>query len=54
MKRLLTALDDTKILLLLALCGTSTHILLNAQYGFHRDELDCLVRLSRKRWEEIK
>lgn len=31
------------ILLLPAVCGTLIHILLNGQYGFHRDELDMLM-----------
>jgi hypothetical protein len=41
---------DHLILLLLALCGTLIHILLNGQYGFHRDELDILINARQLDW----
>jgi Dolichyl-phosphate-mannose-protein mannosyltransferase len=50
MKRLLTPLNDTTVLLVLAACGTLIHILLNGQYGFHRDELDILMNARQLDW----
>jgi 4-amino-4-deoxy-L-arabinose transferase-like glycosyltransferase len=38
------------ILLLLALGGILFHILLNGQYGFHRDELDVLMNARQLDW----
>ena len=35
---------------LIALCGILTHILLNAQYGLHRDELDVIMNARRLDW----
>jgi 4-amino-4-deoxy-L-arabinose transferase-like glycosyltransferase len=43
-------LTDTGFLLLLALCGTLLHVLLNGQYGFHRDELDILMNARQLDW----
>jgi len=41
---------DTTILLAIALCGVLVHILLNGQYGFHRDELDILMNAHQLDW----
>ncbi|HSL42881.1 MAG TPA: glycosyltransferase family 39 protein [Anaerolineales bacterium] len=38
------------LLLLLALGGTLLHILLNGQYGFHRDELDFIMSARQLDW----
>ena len=38
------------ILLGLALCGILIHILLNGQYGFHRDELDVIMNARQLDW----
>jgi len=43
-------LPDTAFLLILALCGTLIHILLNGQYGFHRDELDFIMNARQLDW----
>jgi 4-amino-4-deoxy-L-arabinose transferase-like glycosyltransferase len=43
-------LTDTGILLILAACGTLLHILLNGQYGFHRDELDIIMSARQLDW----
>jgi len=50
MKRTLASLSDTTVLLGLALCGALLHILLNGQYGFHRDELDILMNARQLAW----
>ena len=42
--------SNNQILLLLALGGTLIHILLNGQYGFHRDELDVLMNARQLDW----
>lgn len=42
--------SDNGLLLLLALCGVLIHILLNGQYGFHRDELDILMNARQLAW----
>ena len=41
---------DDLILLALALGGTLIHILLNGQYGFHRDELDFILSARQLDW----
>ncbi len=41
---------DNLILILVALCGTLIHILLNGQYGFHRDELDIIMNARQLEW----
>src|SRR5512143_4246568 len=41
---------DNIILLSLALCGILIHILLNGQYGFHRDELDIIMNARQLDW----
>ena len=41
---------DNRLLLVLALCGTLFHILLNGQYGFHRDELDFILNARQLDW----
>jgi 4-amino-4-deoxy-L-arabinose transferase-like glycosyltransferase len=42
--------NDTRLLLLLAFLGGITHILLNGQYGFHRDELDIIMNARQLAW----
>jgi 4-amino-4-deoxy-L-arabinose transferase-like glycosyltransferase len=42
--------SNSIILLLLALSGILIHILLNGQYGFHRDELDVLMNARQLDW----
>ena len=44
---------DNILLLSLALCGTLIHILLNGQYGFHRDELDFIMNARQLDWGYI-
>jgi hypothetical protein len=41
---------DNLILFVFALCGALIHILLNGQYGFHRDELDFIMNARRLDW----
>jgi 4-amino-4-deoxy-L-arabinose transferase-like glycosyltransferase len=41
---------DNIILILVALFGTLIHILLNGQYGFHRDELDIIMNARQLAW----
>jgi hypothetical protein len=43
-------LSDNGLLLLLAACGALLHILLNGQYGFHRDELDIIMNARQLAW----
>jgi 4-amino-4-deoxy-L-arabinose transferase-like glycosyltransferase len=43
-------LTDNGFLLILAFCGASIHILLNGQYGFHRDELDIIMNARQLDW----
>ena len=43
-------LSDNALLVLLALGAVLTHILLNGQYGFHRDELDILMNARQLDW----
>jgi len=45
--------NDNLILCLMALCGTLIHILLNNQYGFHRDELDFIMSARQLAWGYI-
>lgn len=42
--------SNTILLLLLAICGALIHILLNGQYGFHRDELDIIMNARQLDW----
>ena len=44
------SLSDNKMLFLLAVGGTLLHILLNGQYGFHRDELDIIMNARQLDW----
>src|SRR5512134_3989191 len=44
---------DNLILFLLALGATLIHILLNGQYGFHRDELDFIMNARQLDWGYI-
>lgn len=53
MKRSRFPIDDTALLLVLAVCGALLHILLNGQYGFHRDELDILMNARQLDWGYI-
>jgi hypothetical protein len=41
---------DNIILIVVALCGTLIHFLLNGQYGFHRDELDIIMNARQLGW----
>ena len=50
MKRRSFSFSDTAILIILAACGTLLHILLNGQYGFHRDELDIIMNARQLDW----
>ena len=43
-------LSNNGLLLLLACGGTLIHILLNGQYGFHRDELDIIMNARQLDW----
>jgi 4-amino-4-deoxy-L-arabinose transferase-like glycosyltransferase len=43
-------LNDNGLLLLLAACGALIHMLLNGQYGFHRDELDIIMNARQLDW----
>ncbi len=45
-----TRLSDNGLLILLATCGALLHILLNGQYGFHRDELDIIMSARQLDW----
>lgn len=42
--------SDTILLLAVAAVGTLIHILLNGQYGFHRDELDFIMSARQLDW----
>jgi 4-amino-4-deoxy-L-arabinose transferase-like glycosyltransferase len=44
---------DTLLLISLAVLATLLHILLNGQYGFHRDELDFIMSARRLDWGYI-
>lgn len=41
---------DNLVLVLFAFCGVLIHILLNGQYGFHRDELDFIMSARQLDW----
>ena len=41
---------DNLILFGFALCAVLIHILLNGQYGFHRDELDFIMNARQLDW----
>ena len=43
-------LSDNALLLLLAAGGALIHIVLNGQYGFHRDELDIIMNARQLEW----
>lgn len=45
-----TQKNDNLVLFLLALGGVIIHILLNGQYGFHRDELDFIMSARQLDW----
>ncbi len=53
MKSRLSTLSDNTILFVLAFCAVLIHILLNGQYGFHRDELDILMNARQLDWGYI-
>ena len=44
---------DNIFLFILAFCGVTIHILLNGQYGFHRDELDFIMSARQLSWGYI-
>ena len=50
MKRISASLTDTQALFLLAFCAVIVHVLLNGQYGFHRDELDFIMNARQLDW----
>jgi hypothetical protein len=45
-----TRISENALLLLLAVGGVLLHVLLNGQYGFHRDELDILMNARQLDW----
>ncbi len=49
----LTALSDNGLLILFAIFAALLHILLNGQYGFHRDELDFILSARQLDWGYI-
>jgi hypothetical protein len=53
MKLFRNSLTDTQLLNLLAISGALIHILLNGQYGFHRDELDFVMNARQLAWGYI-
>ena len=44
---------DNIILLVMAFCAVVFHVLLNGQYGFHRDELDFIMSARQLDWGYI-
>ncbi len=53
MKRTFTFINDTSLLIILAIAGMCIHIALNGQYGFHRDELDFILNARQLDWGYI-
>jgi 4-amino-4-deoxy-L-arabinose transferase-like glycosyltransferase len=53
MKQKIVTLSDTTVLFILAICVVLLHILLNGQYGFHRDELDFIMSARQLAWGYI-
>jgi 4-amino-4-deoxy-L-arabinose transferase-like glycosyltransferase len=45
-----TRVSENALLFLLAIGGVLLHVLLNGQYGFHRDELDILMNARQLDW----
>jgi 4-amino-4-deoxy-L-arabinose transferase-like glycosyltransferase len=45
-----STVSDITVLLLVSLIGSLVHILLNGQYGFHRDELDIIMNARQLSW----
>lgn len=50
MKQKFSSLIDLAVLIGVAICGVLVHIVLNGQYGFHRDELDIIMNARQLDW----